>query len=182
MQKRKARLTLGRMMAAIGIVALGFAMSRVDAAPAVSLCVFAACTWYLAARRYAEALARLSADDATASSMVHARLAVRCTITAALAIGLPDAVFLGGLYGYMAVLRRVAAVDPRWRPDLEPMHILIGAMIGIAAALYVAALMRRGSKRARLQLGASPVPRPAESPSPSLIEHAHVAPRRASAS
>ena len=62
MEVRKRRLTLGRMMTVIGLVALGFAMTRVDAAPAVSLCVFAACTWYLANRRYTEALAKRSAD------------------------------------------------------------------------------------------------------------------------
>ena len=40
MEVRKRRLTLGRLMAVIGIVALVFAMPRMDATPAVSFCVF----------------------------------------------------------------------------------------------------------------------------------------------
>jgi hypothetical protein len=143
MGERNRRLTLGRMMAVIGIVALGFAMTRVEAAPAVSLCVFAACTWYLAGRRFAETMARRAAEGAETSPGRKARIAARCAAVAALAIGLPDAAFLGGYYGYMAVVRRFAAYN-RWSPDLEPEHILIGALIGIAAALYVAAIMRRG--------------------------------------
>jgi hypothetical protein len=143
MGERKRRLTLGRMMAVIGIVALGFAMTRVDAAPAVSLCVFAACTWYLAVRRFNETMAKRAAEGIETSPGRKARIAARCALTAAVAIGLPDAAFLGGLYGYMAVVR-VTAVSSHWRPDLEPEHILIGALIGIAAALYVAAIMRRG--------------------------------------
>ena len=147
---RKRRLTLGRMMAVIGLVALGFAMTRVDAAPAVSLCVFAACTWYLANRRYTDALARRAAEGSPISRPQKARIAARCALIAAIAIGLPDAAFLGGLYGYMAVIRRGAffETDRRWSPELEPTHILIGALIGIAAALYVAAIMRRGFRPA----------------------------------
>lgn len=147
MEVRKGRLTLGRLMAVIGIVALGFAMSRVDAAPAVSLCVFAGCTWYLAHRRYAEALARRDAEGDSIPSRSKARLVARCLVGAALAIGLPDAAFLGGYYGYMAAIRSII-IRSHWSPDLEPEHILGGALIGIAAALYVAAIMRRGLRPA----------------------------------
>jgi hypothetical protein len=143
MGERKRRLTLGRMMAVIGVVALGFAMTRVDTAPAVSLCVFVGCTWYLAVRRFEETMAKRAAEGAETSPGRKARIAARCAAVAALAIGLPDAAFLGGFYGYMAVIF-LAAVQSHWRPDLEPEHILIGALIGIAAALYVAAIMRRG--------------------------------------
>lgn len=144
MQKR--RLTLGRLMGLIGLVALGLAMTRVDAAPTVSLCVFAGCTWYLARRRHVEALARRAAEGAGAEAdpRGNARLAVRCTFVAALAIGLPDAAFLGAYYGYMAAVRYAFAGTPMAFPDLVPGQILIGALVGIAAALYVAAIMRRG--------------------------------------
>jgi hypothetical protein len=144
MGQQRSRLTLGRLMAAIGIVALGFAMSRVDAAPAVSVCVFAACTWYLANRRYTEALAQRTAEGTEISLSQKTRIAVRCTITAAFAIGLPDAAFLAGLYGYMAVIRQIADLNGRWRPDLELEHILFGALVGAGAALSVAELMTRG--------------------------------------
>jgi hypothetical protein len=134
------------MMAAIAVVALGFAVSRVDAAPAVSLCVFVGCTWYLAGRRYAEALDRRAAEAGLLGPGRKARLAAWCALTAAVAIGLPDAAFLGGYYGYMAAVRLPysAASNARWAPEIEPGNILIGALIGIGAALYVAALMRRG--------------------------------------
>ncbi len=183
MGMRKRRLTLGWMMAAIAIVALVLAVSRVDAAPAISLCVFTGCTWYLANRRYTEALARIAADGAAPGPAGKAELAARCALTAAIAIGLPDAAFLGGLYGYMAVVRRVAAVDPRWwrwRPDLDPTHILIGAIVGVAAALYVAAIMRHDLRPAtRRRRAASP---PADrSPSRSLVEHGRVAAGRVAA-
>jgi hypothetical protein len=147
MEVRRRRLTLGRLMAIIGIVALGFAMSRVDATPAVSFCIFAACSWYLATRRYTESLARRNAEGASVGPSQKARIAARCAIGAALAIGLPDAAFLGGYYGYMAVIRTIN-VTGQWSPDLEPEHILGGALIGIAAALYVAAIMRRGLRPA----------------------------------
>ncbi len=150
MDVRKRWLTLGRMMAIIGIIALGFAMTRVDAAPAVSLCVFAGCTWYLAVRRFNETMARRAAEGAETSPGRKARIAARCALIAALAIGLPDAAFLGGFYGYMAVMRRlvIRETDRLWTHELEPVHILIGALIGIAAALYVAAIMRRGFRPA----------------------------------
>lgn len=160
MQKR--RLTLGRMMGLIGLVALGLAMTRVDAAPAVSLCVFAGCTWYLARRRYVEALARRAAEGIEANPRVNARLAVRCALAAALAIGLPDLAFLGAYYGYIAAARIAFRAARMPNPEVELGHILIGALDGIGAALYVAAIMRRGlrpavrKEPARVEAGAEP--------------------------
>jgi hypothetical protein len=181
MGMRTRRLTLGRMMAVIAIIALGFAVSRVDAAPAVSLCVFVGCTWYLAGRRYAEALAKRAAEGADLSPSHKARLAAWCALTAAVAIGLPDAAFLGGYCGYMAVIQAMPPYEtdvPRLR-DLEPSHILMGALIGIAAALYVAAIMRGGLRRVakKRALSASAEPRPSER----MLEHGRIAVRRASA-
>ena len=148
MDVRKRWLTLGRMMAIIAIIALGFAMTRVDAAPAVSLCVFAGCTWYLAVRRFNETMARRAAEGAETSPGRKARIAAHCAMIAALAIGLPDAAFLGGFYGYMAVIRRHHRRDDHWSPTSSPSTSSIGALIGIAAALYVAAIMRRGFRPA----------------------------------
>ena len=76
MGERRRRLTLGRMMAVIGVAALILALTRVDAAPAVSLCVFAACAWYLASRRFAEAMARRAAEGLTTSRAQRARILV----------------------------------------------------------------------------------------------------------
>jgi hypothetical protein len=178
---RKRRLTLGRLMAAIAIVALGFAVSRVDAAPAVSLCVFAGCTWYLASRRYTEALARRATEKAVLSPIRKVRIAAWCALTAAIAIGLPDAAFLGGFYGYMAVVRRITLreTDVHWAPELDPGAILTGALIGIASALYVAAIMRGGLKP-RAKKRASSAARES-APSRSIVEHGRVADRRVSA-
>jgi urea transporter len=101
-------------------------------------------------------------------------------VIAAIAIGLPDAAFLGGLYGYMAVVRRFAVVGNAWRPDLDPAHILIGAIVGIAAALYVAAIMRRGFRPAAAKKRALPtVTEPASSRW--LLKHDRIAARRVSA-
>ncbi len=181
MGMRKPRLTLGRMMAAIAIVALAFAVSRVDAAPAVSLCVFAGCTWYLAGRRYAEAAARHAAEGADLSPARKARLAARCAVIAAIAIGLPDAAFLGGLYGYLAVVRRLTPyeVDLQWSPEIEPGNILIGALIGIAAALYVVALMRGGSRLVARKR--TPSAAAVSTPSGPVVEPGRVADRQVSA-
>ncbi|MHB1561806.1 MAG: hypothetical protein ACYC61_30520, partial [Isosphaeraceae bacterium] len=161
MEHRRHRLTLGRMMGLIGLVALGLAMTRMDSAPAVSLCVFVGCTWYLARRRYVEALAHRAAagegEGVEADPRGDARLAVRCVLAAALAIGLPDAAFLGAYYGYMATVRSVFARTPMGYPEFAPGQILIGALVGIYAALQVAAIMRRGlrptggRKRARVE-------------------------------
>ena len=73
---RQRRLTLGRMMAVIGVAALILALRRVDSAPAVSMCVFAACTWYLASRRFAEAMAQRAAEGLTTSRAQRARILV----------------------------------------------------------------------------------------------------------
>jgi hypothetical protein len=167
-------------MAFIAIVALGFALSRVDAAPAVSFCVFAACTWYLAGRRYAEALARRAAEGASISRSQGARIAARCAVGAALVIGLPDAAFLGGFYGYMVVIRHaVASVQPGrpWDPQLDLAHVLIGALIGIAATLCVASVMRRGLAPAARRIPAATAAA-GRTPSHSLLEHGRVAARR----
>jgi hypothetical protein len=171
------RLTLGRLMAVIGLVALGFAMPRVDATPAVSLCVFAGCSWYLANRRYAEAMARRAAEGVSTTASRKARIAARCAVGAALAIGLPDAAFLGGYYGYMRGIFLINGTD-HFRPDLEPEHILCGAVVGIAAALYVAAIMRRGRRPAAKKRIAKPADRTA---SHRLLDNRRVAARRVSA-
>jgi hypothetical protein len=183
MEVRKKRLTLGRLMAVIGIVALGFAMSRVDAAPAVSVCVFAACTWYLAARRYAEALGRHAEQGIEGDRAQRARIVARCAVASALLIGLPDAAFLAGYYGYMAAIRATIygadayMTDVVFDRDLEPQNILLGALVGIAAALYVAAIMRRGSRAAARKRRAKPAVRGASEPA---AEDDGIAPRRGS--
>jgi hypothetical protein len=181
MEVRRTRLTLGRLMAIIGITALGFAMSRVDATPAVSFCIFAGCSWYLASRRYAEALARRAAEGASIRSSQKARIAARCAIGAALAIGLPDAAFLGGYYGYMRVVGRLIARPTGYSAldlEVEPEHILGGALIGIAAALYVAAIMRRGLRPAAKKRIAMPTDRAATR---GFVENGRIAAGRVSA-
>ena len=178
MEVRKRRLTLGRLMAVIGLAALCFATPRVDATPAVSFCVFAGCSWYLANRRYAVAMARRAAEGASITSSQKTRLAARCAVGAALAIGLPDAAFLGGYYGYMRGIFLINGTG-QFRPDLEPEHILCGALVGIAAALYVAAIMRRrlrpAAKKKRIAM-------PADRTAPRrFVENGRVAARRVSA-
>jgi len=139
---RRGRLTLGRMMAVIGVAALILAMRRVDSAPAVSLCVFAACAWYLASRRFAEAMARRAAEGLTTSRAQRARILVRAACLAVVAIGLPDGAFLAGYYGYMEAIRATIILK-NWSPDYDPWHMTMGAVIGIMSALYVASIVRR---------------------------------------
>ena len=174
---RNRRVTLGRLMAVIGLVALGFAMPRVDATPAVSFCVFAGCSWYLANRRYAEAMARRAAEGVSTTASRKARIAARCAVGAALAIGLPDAAFLGGYYGYMRGIFLINGTN-HFRPDLEPEHILCGAVVGIAAALYVAAIMRRGLRPAAKRRIGMPAERAATR---RFVEDERVADREVSA-
>lgn len=181
MEMRKRRLTLGRMMALIGLVALGLAMTRVDAAPAVSLCVFAGCTWYLARRRYVEALARRAAEGVETRHHGDVRLAVRCTVVAALTIGLPDLAFLGAYYGYMAAVRNAFAGTPMAYPELAPGQILMGALIGISAALYVAAIMRRGLRPAARKTPVRIEPEAKTATSRWRLGHDPIAPQRVSA-
>jgi len=138
----RRRLTLGRMMAGIGVAALVLALTRVDAAPGVSLCVFAACAWFLAARRYAEAMARRSAEGLTTSRARRARVLAEAAGIAVLAIGLPDAAFLAGYQGYMAAVRATIVVG-HGNLDFDPWHMMTGVVLGIIAALYVASVVRR---------------------------------------
>ena len=133
---------MGRLMAVIGVVALILAMMRVDAAPAVSICVFAACAWYLASRRFAEAMARREAEGLTTSRAQRARILVGSGCLAVLVIGLPDGAFLAGYYGYMEAIRALGR-ETHWIPDYDPVHMAMGAVIGIASALYVASIVRR---------------------------------------
>ena len=65
MSTRRRRLTLGRMMAAIGVAALFCATLRVEAAPAVGVCIVVACAWYLTSRRFAETMAWREAEGLT---------------------------------------------------------------------------------------------------------------------
>jgi hypothetical protein len=102
-------------------------------------------------------------------------------VTAAIAIGLPDAAFLGGFYGYMAVVRRITPreTDVLWAPELDPGAILAGAMIGIAAALYVVAIMRGGWRRVARKSTSSAVAEP--TPTRAMVERGRVSDRRVSA-
>ena len=142
MRARRSRLTLGRIMAVIGVVALILAMRRVDSAPAVSLCVFAACAWYLAARRFAETMALRTAEGLTTSRARRVRILLGAANLAVVAIGLPDGTFLAGYYAYMEAIRATIVVK-NWRPDYDPWHMLIGSVIGIVSALSVASIVRR---------------------------------------
>ncbi len=185
MKMRKRRLTLGRMMGLIGLVALGLAMTRVDAAPGVSLCVFAGCTWYLARRRYVEALARRAAEGDETGHHGDVRLAVRCTLLAALAIGLPDLAFLGAYYGYMTAMRTALIMSNQgWansKPEFAPGQILMGALVGFAAALYVAAIMRRGVRPSARKKPARIEPEAKPAASRWRLGHDPIAPQRVSA-
>ena len=130
MRLRGNRLTLGRMMAIIGLVALILALRRVDSAPAVSLCVFAACAWYLASRRFAEAMARRAAEGLTTAGRNSAhppggrerrRRGHRP----------PDAAFLAGYY---RVHGGDSRHDHRCRigvPTYDPWHMTMGMVVGI---------------------------------------------------
>ncbi len=181
MGERKRRLTPGRLMGLIGLVALGLAMTRGDARPAVSMCVFAACTCYLAGRRYTEALARRAAEGVAPTTARKARLAARCFLIAACAIGLPDAAFLGGYYGYMQMVRSlvIRETNVRLPLELDATHMLLGALIGISAALYVAALMRRGFRSAaRPSAGITPETQPTAARS--VLKQEHIAAQRVS--
>jgi hypothetical protein len=178
MRVRRGRLTVGRMMAVVGVVALILAMRRMDSAPAVSLCVFAACAWYLAARRFAETMARRAAEGLTTSRARRARILAGAACLAVVAIGLPDGAFLAGYYGYMRFYARPVeaicfkVVANRWSPDHDPLHMAMGMVIGIASALYVASIVRRWI---------GPViavkPAPPRQPIVSIREHEHVSTR-----
>ena len=143
MGERRRRLTLGRLMLVIGMTALAFAMTRVDAAPGVSLCVFAACTWFLASRRFAEAMARRAAEGLKTSRAQRARILAGSASIAVVAIGLPDAAFLAGYYGYMKLIREIPRPLYSGNPYLDLWHVLAGAFFGIIIALYVASIVRR---------------------------------------
>jgi hypothetical protein len=143
MGERRWRLTLGHLMLAIGVAALAFAMTRVEAAPGVSLFVFAACTWYLTSRRFAEAMERRAAAGLTSGRMQKARILAGAAGLAVVAIGLPDAAFLAGYYGYMEAIRTTSLTPIFGSPYLDPRHVLAGAFLGIIAALNVAATLGR---------------------------------------
>ncbi len=128
--RARRRLTLGRMMAVIGVAALILALRRVDSAPAVSVCVFAACAWYLASRRFAEAMTRRETEGLTTSRARRARILAGAVGIAVVAIGLPDGAFLVGYIGYMRAIRVMMPIS-HWIPDYDPWHMAMGAAIGI---------------------------------------------------
>jgi hypothetical protein len=154
-------------MLVIGVAALVFAMTRVEATPGVSLFLFAACSWYLASRRFAETMARRTAQGLTTSRAHTARILAGCAGVAAVAIGVPDASFLAGYYGYMEGIRAlcaqpfwalpsVPALPPMgypvirttmpmadWNPYVDPMQILAGSLAGLIVALSVASIVRQ---------------------------------------
>jgi hypothetical protein len=85
---------------------------------------------------------RREAEGLVTGPARKARIVASCAVIAAVAIGLPDAAFLGGFWGYMAVTRAIV-FKRNWNPDSEPTDMMVAALLGIAAALYVASVMRR---------------------------------------
>jgi hypothetical protein len=190
MGERRRRLTLGHLMLVTGVAALVFAMTRVEATPGVSLFLFAACSWYLASRRFAETMAERSTQGLTTSRAQKSRILASSAGLAVVAIGLPDAAFLAGYYGYMEAIRALCAqpfwtipsapVLPSmgypairttmpmagWNPYLDLTQILAGSLAGLIAALSVASIVRQclgpivGRKPAKR---ARPVPEPVRS-------------------
>ncbi len=164
-------------MLVIGIAALILAMVRMDRAPApaVSICVFAACAWYLASKRFAEAMVRREAAGLTTTRMQRMRILVVSGCVAVVVIGLPDAAFLAGYHGYMRAIRAMG-IESHWTPDYDPWHMTVGAAIGIISALYVASLVRYGFGPiiGRKSAGSATSPRQLIRPA---AEHEHVSTR-----
>jgi hypothetical protein len=131
------------MMAAIGVAALCCAAVRVESGPAISTCIVAACVWYLTYRRFAQAMAHREAEGLTTSRSQKARILVRCAIFALVVIGLPDAAFLAGFYGYMSYIHStISMADMLEFPHSELEHIAQGAVCGIILALCAAGFLK----------------------------------------
>jgi hypothetical protein len=165
------------MMLIIGIAALILAMLRVDRAPApaVSICVFAACAWYLASKRFAETMLRRETSGLTTTRVQRICILVGSGCLAVAVIGLPDAAFLAGYHGYLKAIRAMR-IESHWTPDYDPWHMTAGAAIGIISALYVASMVRYGFGpiigRKSAVLATSP-----RQPIRPVAEHEHVSTR-----
>jgi hypothetical protein len=131
------------MMAAIGIAGLCLTLARVDEAPSVSIAIGAACIWYLAYRRFTEAMRERAAEGLTTSRSQGMRILVSSVLFASVVIGLPDAAFLGGYSGYMHYSRKRFHVWEliNWPYDKID-EMMKGVVFGLLAALVVALFMR----------------------------------------
>jgi hypothetical protein len=131
------------MMAAIGVAALCCAAVRVESGPAISTCIVAACVWYLTYRRFAQAMAHREAEGLTTSRSQKARILARCAIFALVVIGLSDAAFLAGYFGYMIYIdNTVRMTDIVEFPHEELEHIAKGTVCGIILALCAAGFLK----------------------------------------
>ena len=68
MRACRKRVALGRMMATIGVIALSCNPIRAESAVSAGIAIVAACVWYLAYRKFADAMAQRVAEGSPTSA------------------------------------------------------------------------------------------------------------------
>jgi len=129
-------------MAAVAVSALVLCVYRVDVAPSVAVVLILGSTSVLAYKRYSDALAqRVNAKQVTTRSQ-KLTLLLTSVIVAVTLIGLSDAAFLTGYFGYSVLFGMAYQNDgPSLQQEVE--EYIIGAMFGFIMAMTVAYALRR---------------------------------------
>jgi hypothetical protein len=145
MQRQQLRLEIRGIMAAVAVSALILGVYRVDVAPSISVGLIVGSILVLAYKRYSDALAQVVNDERVATRSQKLTLLLTSIIVAVTLIGLSDAAFLAGYFGYPLLWGTFGVAyqsnGPSLQHDVE--QYIIGAMFGLIMALTVAYALRR---------------------------------------
>lgn len=144
MQRPRLRLEIRGIMAAVAVSALVLGVYRADVAPTVSVSLIVGSTLVLAYKRYSDGVAERGKGKQVTTRSQRIALLLTSLIVAVTIIGLSDAAFLAGYFGY-SVLMAEAGFGYRnvlLRHQYEVSQLLIGAMFGLIMALTVAYALR----------------------------------------
>jgi hypothetical protein len=125
------------LLAIVAVVAVSLAATRVESAPGAGIAIVGSSIGYLAYKAFLKALALRRARAMETSRSRRAGLFLLSTLKAVVIIGLSDAMFLAGFYGYMKVVNQVV-LRSHWRSNLDPGCLRTATALGLFLALYTA--------------------------------------------
>jgi Ni/Fe-hydrogenase subunit HybB-like protein len=142
MQRHSMRLKAWVVMVAIAIVAICCAVvTHVEGALGNAIAIVVSCAACLTYKRYSELLAVRRASGLTTSRSEKRRLFVKSAAISLVVIGLSDAAFLAGYYGFLKFADAIVS-ESHWSPYIDPAYMLAAAIVGGSLALRVASSLR----------------------------------------
>jgi hypothetical protein len=142
LRQHAVRFKAWSIMVAVAIVAICCSVAtHIESSLSNALAIIVSCAACLTYRRYFESLALRQARGLITSETEKRILLARSAMFAVMILGLSDAAFMTGYYGFLKVgfLLGVAA---RRSPHDDPVFIILGGGVGMVLALKVASWLR----------------------------------------